>query len=166
MKEDFDFKNIGKRMPYEVPDDFFEEVSDRALVEYERRKVRKAKQVHLKTWISAVAVVVVLAGGVWFAFYQNRGLDSPLAYEQAAKDSSVATTFTVKDRRTGKVPQKQVVFSSKQNKVSQSGKVTQKQTSSSKNEKAETLDDALKSLSKEELEQLNTFSENDFINEE
>ena len=166
MKDDFDFKNIGKRMPYEVPDDFFEEFSGKALAEYERRRVRKAKRVHLKAWISAVAAVVVLAGGVWFAFYQNRGLDSPLAYEQAAKDSSVATTFIVKDKRSGKAQQKQVVFSSKPNKGTQSGKVTQKQPSSSKNEKAETLDDALKSLSKEELEQLNSYSENDFIYEE
>ncbi|MDP4268577.1 MAG: hypothetical protein Q8909_00475 [Bacteroidota bacterium] len=166
MKDDFDFKNIGKRMPYEVPDDFFEEVSGKTLAEYERRKERKAKTVQFKAWISAVAAVVVLAGGVWFAFYQNRGLDSPLAYEKVSKDSSVATASVIKDKKSGKAQQKQVVFPSKPNKGNQSGKVTQKQASSSKNEKAETLDDALKSLSKEELEQLNTISENDFIYEE
>ncbi|WP_243345449.1 hypothetical protein [Parabacteroides sp. FAFU027] len=164
MKEDFDFKNIGKRMPYEVPDDFFEETSEKIMAEYERRKAPKAKVVHLKRWISAVAAVLVLGSGVWFAFYQNRGLDSPLAYNQKEKDSSIVNPAATKEQKTTKAQQKQVVFSPKQDKTSRSEKANRKQ--SPKAEKAETLDDALKSLSREELEQLNGYSENDFINEE
>ncbi len=165
MNEDFDFKQIGKRMPYQVPDDFFDDVSGKVIAEYERRNARKATFVRLRRWVSAVAAVVVLGGGIWFAFYENK-MDSTLAYNLRMKDSSIGSMQTAKDSKTPQPKEQRTATLSKRDKATQPGKPIQQKQQTVKTEKPASLDDDLKSLSKEELEHLSTFSENDFIDEE
>jgi len=161
MNEEFDFKQIGKRMPYDVPDDFFDDVSEKTLAGYERRNARRATVVRMRRWASAIAAVIVLGGGIWFAFYENR-MDSPLAYDLRTKDSSVVSLQTAKDSKTQQPKDKRPV----KDKATPAGKPLQEKPQTVRPGKQVSLDDDLKSLTKAELEQLSTFSENDFIDEE
>lgn len=166
MNDDFDFKNIGKRMPYEVPDAFFDDFTNKVTAEYMQRNARKAKIVHLRRWVSAVAAVVVLGSGVWFAFLRNNTMDAPLAYDIKTKGSTEMPAKTPKNNPKGKLQEKPTVATSKPLSTAKTEKESYRQNPSVKPVKEETLDDALKSLSREELEQLYSVSENDFIYEE
>lgn len=69
MTEQFDFNKVGKRMPYEVPRDFFPQLEERVLHEVQAStpaQPRKATVLH-STWLrrlvplSAVAAAAIAA---------------------------------------------------------------------------------------------------------
>lgn len=68
MKEQFDFNKVGKRMPYEVPQDFFPQLEERVLHEVQASTPAqpRAKVLH-STWfkrlvpLSAVAAAAIVA---------------------------------------------------------------------------------------------------------
>lgn len=63
MKKDFDFDDIGKRMPYYTPDGFFEEVQRKVM---ERAGVKQQRKSHLKLIISTVIAMAALLAGFIF----------------------------------------------------------------------------------------------------
>lgn len=65
VEKDFDFKNVGKQMPYRTPDGFFEKVQEEVL---ERAQCGKRKKQHrMKLIISAtLAAAAVLLGVIFF----------------------------------------------------------------------------------------------------
>lgn len=65
MKKDFDFKQTGRRMPYSVPEDFFNEMEKNILAETTERKITSRQQRHtmmrrLVAAITTVAAAVML----------------------------------------------------------------------------------------------------------
>lgn len=62
MNENFDFGRIGKREPYEVPDNFFQRLEDNIMKEAETSHKRKASswRIILTSAASVAAVVAIL----------------------------------------------------------------------------------------------------------
>lgn len=61
MKEEFNFKEVGKRTPYDVPMGFFEEVTQKTL---ELAKERDKKERHIKIRFRVAAFVATAAAAV------------------------------------------------------------------------------------------------------
>lgn len=61
MKEEFNFKEVGKRTPYDVPMGFFEEVTQKTL---ELAKERDKKERHIKNRFRVAAFVATAAAAV------------------------------------------------------------------------------------------------------
>lgn len=63
MKKNFDFKQIGRRMPYSVPEDFFNEMEKNILAATTERKITSKPQRH--TMIRRlVAAITTMAAAV------------------------------------------------------------------------------------------------------
>lgn len=64
MEKDFDFDRVGKRMPYRVPDGFFDEMEANIRREVLQRPARPARQRvvgrRAAIWIAAVAATLTL----------------------------------------------------------------------------------------------------------
>lgn len=73
MNTDFDFKNIGKRTPYKVPDDFFDQITEKTLMEAKRRDLRSRKIRRLWFSVASVASVAALIVFGLFADIDNTG---------------------------------------------------------------------------------------------
>ena len=56
MSKDFDFNEIGKRMPYRVPDAFFENVQANVLKRAGEEK--KRLRIHRLRWRASVALAI------------------------------------------------------------------------------------------------------------
>lgn len=65
-EKDFDFKKIGKQMPYRIPAHFFEKMSDQVM---ECVQQRGHKRPHRIKWIASatLAAAAVLLGVVFFS---------------------------------------------------------------------------------------------------
>lgn len=81
MKTDFDLEKVGKRMPYSVPDDFFDTLeadilSQVNLPSTDHRSVRRVRI--LRLWTRGIAVAATLALLFWVGdsvFTQQRKPD-------------------------------------------------------------------------------------------
>ena len=70
--KDFELENVGKDVPYDVPDDFFKRSSDKILGQisgYERKRARK-RMIGLAIYYAAAVLTVGLFLGI--AFYPHR----------------------------------------------------------------------------------------------
>jgi len=59
MKPDFDFKNIGKREPYTVPDGFFDTLNAGIVSRIEREQPRRVSP--WRSWLTGAASVAAVA---------------------------------------------------------------------------------------------------------
>jgi len=59
MKSENFFEKIGKKLPYQVPEDFFDSITERTLQNAIKRN-RRAKKRYMVIWTSAAAVILVL----------------------------------------------------------------------------------------------------------
>jgi len=60
MKKDTEFQEIGKKIPYKVPEDFFENISEKMLMEARKReKGHKRKLIVLRTFAVAASLAAV-----------------------------------------------------------------------------------------------------------
>lgn len=65
MNKDFDFNQVGKRMPYRVPEHFFENVqADMLRRTDEERNKKKARR--MKVWVVSVLAAAAVFCGVCF----------------------------------------------------------------------------------------------------
>lgn len=72
MENNFDFDKVGKRMPYKVPEHFFDKIPESTLAEAERRQSIK-KETSWFSWPAmAVAASLVLLLVFGYVFYMNR----------------------------------------------------------------------------------------------
>lgn len=60
MNKDLDFKNIGKGNPYGVPQGFFDQITQKTLIEAKRRELRRVS-LRRKYWLAAVSISGVAA---------------------------------------------------------------------------------------------------------
>ena len=88
MAKDFDFNEIGKRMPYQVPETFFENVQVNILKRVDEEK-KNRRSLHLQ-WggLGALAVAAMISGIIFFSAPQ---IDLP------APDTSQAEWVTQLD---------------------------------------------------------------------
>lgn len=73
MEKDFDFKDIGKRMPYRTPEGFFERMQDRV---EEQAGIRKSGRRKPVLRLVAAAVLGVAAMGLGVMFFPVSGPDT------------------------------------------------------------------------------------------
>ncbi len=66
MKKDFDFDNIGKRMPYRTPDGFFDEMESDVWKEIQRESAASSKRRKFRPYI--IAGTLAVAAGVALMF--------------------------------------------------------------------------------------------------
>ena len=64
MKKEFDFADVGKRLPYSVPEGFFEQTAQRVVAAVEKERKRKLAY-RLYTPAVSVAVAASIALGVF-----------------------------------------------------------------------------------------------------
>ena len=72
-KKDFDFNQVGKKMPYKVNDNFFEDVTSKILEQLEKEEKNKLRYVrphrrHILYWSSSVAALIALVF-LWQGIY-------------------------------------------------------------------------------------------------
>ena len=67
MNKDFDFNEVGKRMPFRTPEGFFEKMQTETMVRIKAEKRRK-KLYRLKIGITAVLSAAAIWCGVMFFF--------------------------------------------------------------------------------------------------
>lgn len=81
MNKDFDFNDIGKRMPYRTPDGFFERMQAESLKRAEEEK-RKKKLFRLRWGVSvALAVAAMVCGFLFFPQTQQAVKEPVVANE-------------------------------------------------------------------------------------
>ena len=84
MKRDFDFEEVGKKVPYQIPEGFFEEMQRNVLEQTKKRKSRKSIVLRLVPVISAAAAVLVAV--LFIPFHQDGLNDKPLTQAVAVDD--------------------------------------------------------------------------------
>lgn len=67
VEKDFDFQNIGKQMPYRIPDGFFDKMQEQVMERVQKEeKHKKPHRVKLILW-ATLAAAAVLVGVVFFS---------------------------------------------------------------------------------------------------
>lgn len=95
MEKDFDFKELGKRMPYKVPDAYFKELEETITT---RTGIRKSQKYRLWIYIHTLAAVAVLAGLLFLPAYWHRDGEQALRTSQEKQPSGAGisdATYTV-----------------------------------------------------------------------
>ena len=83
MKEDFSFEQVGKRMPYDVPEGFFNDLETSVMARIARR--RRARLIWWSGAAAAVVAAVMVCANIWHR--DNTSLDSVVAdYECLSND--------------------------------------------------------------------------------
>lgn len=70
MKKDFDFKDIGKQMPYRVPEGFFAQVQEEVMERAEEGKRKKSHRIKLIV-LATLMAAAVLWGVIFFSVPQS-----------------------------------------------------------------------------------------------
>jgi hypothetical protein len=150
MKEDDLFKEIGKEMPYKVPDGFFDQISERTL---QKAKQREKKHRNNSTLLKTVAVISSMAALFLLGYFIIRFDFKPETNEMAIDIQ----------------PTKQSIIKQKQNIAVSSSVAEKKEMVSEKiieknielENGTEDISDVLAELSDEELLQLSLMYKND-----
>ena len=170
MKEEFDFTNVGKRMPYQVPTDFFDKITEITLAEAERRAGGEKKHKISMLWALSVAASVTLLLAVGYFVYTGSTKKEELVAQSVVKEVPVAVVPHVSEvpavsdtmtRPETKVAEQEPALIAEAKPVKE--KVTQEivvQETSKSGEPA-SFDAILKSMSDEEILQLAALAEAD-----
>jgi hypothetical protein len=159
MEDNFDFDKVRKRMPYKVPEDFFDKITESTLAEAERRNTIKKETTWFNWPAISVAASLVLLLGFGYVFYMNRTeqkdqvavLDKPAEKvtpsEIAAKtETNEPTSATVVPQKTEKAKNQVTAETTKTATVEK-----QKPELLAKADKPESLDEVLANMSDDEL---------------
>ena len=57
MEKTFDFEQVGKRMPYDVPNDFFDKFEENMMVEVKSRRSKKPLRIALRSVLAVAAAI-------------------------------------------------------------------------------------------------------------
>lgn len=79
--EDF-LNDNNKRMPYTVPDGFFEEMHERMMTSSRMLQPTASHPTVSRFWMSAAAVVLLIVGVSFYALYQGERTDAALLADQ------------------------------------------------------------------------------------
>ena len=94
-KRDFDFNQIGKKMPYKVDDNFFEDVTSKILEQLKKEEKNKYPRIHhvrprrryILYWSSSVAALIALAF-LWQVIYHADKPNSFVSENRTEKNVS------------------------------------------------------------------------------
>ena len=91
-KKDFDFNQVGKKMPYKVNDNFFEDVTSKILEQLEKEEKNKLRYVrphrrHILYWSSSVAALIALVF-LWQGIYHADKPNSFVSENRTEKNVS------------------------------------------------------------------------------
>jgi hypothetical protein len=144
-----DFPEIGKKLPYDVPEGFFDQISERTLLE---SKTRSAGSKRLLLWYSGVAASLLALALVGYWGFQrtpsvevvveNKQVTAPVVFEKP-QVSEVAQPEVKPEKKVEQVPVQKVV-----------------------EENNESIADILAELTEEELMQLDADVQSDPFMEE
>lgn len=81
MEKEFDFKELGKRMPYRVPDAYFKESEQKITA---RTGINKTGKHRLWIYIPTLVAVAMLAGILFLPAHWQRQEEQTTAYEATA----------------------------------------------------------------------------------
>ena len=97
MSKDFDFNEIGKRMPYRVPDAFFENVQANVLKRAGEEK--KRLRIHRLRWRASVALAIaaMLCGILFFVEVPKEVSQESLATDWIAQGETDAIELYLRD---------------------------------------------------------------------
>ena len=97
MDKEFDFNEIGKRMPYRVPETFFEDVQAKVL----KRAGEEKKRLRIRRlWWGgsiALAVAAMLCGAVFFIGMPKEATQEELPLEWVAQNTTDAVELYLND---------------------------------------------------------------------
>ena len=71
MKKEFDFSQVGKRMPYTVPEGFMDEARREARAIAQQRRKPSFRAVFARS-VAVAAAVAVIVGGLWIGLRPDR----------------------------------------------------------------------------------------------
>lgn len=79
--------NIGKRMPYKVPEGFFEEMHGRLMDKTvnAQSSTLSLRSSHRRFWMSAAAVVLLIAGVSFYALHRMEQADAALLADESVE---------------------------------------------------------------------------------
>ena len=103
-EKEFDFKDMGKRMPYKVPDAYLKELEETITT---RTGIRKPRKQRLWIYVSTLAAAAALTGWLFLPIYQQSGAertthrDNEQALCTPQEKQAPATTIT---NATNEVP--------------------------------------------------------------
>ncbi|MFD2512477.1 hypothetical protein ACFSRY_01250 [Pontibacter locisalis] len=171
MEKEFDFKKVGKRMPYKVPSDFFGNITEETLAEAERRSGNNKRHSSSMWWIVSVAASVILLIAVGYFVYTGKkeekvmattkGTQAPVAsLPQVRADQQNADTMT---RPEVSVTEQRlpVTLQADSDKVSVPSEQASEQKQLAQVDKEESFDEILRSISDEELLEMAAVAEAD-----
>lgn len=148
-----EFRDFGKRLPYQEPSGFFDQFSERTLQQAKRREQSRRKTVVLWRTVAVAASLSALALLSYFGFEPEKPLIDPIANQQQPVEQQL-----IQNPEVGKQPE--VAEMEETLPEQASGKITGKGNDS------EEIADVLADLSDEELLQLAAMYKADvFINE-
>ena len=84
MNEEFDFKKVGKRMPYSVPDGFFDQLENRVMSEIQQETKPKKGRIVKMTFGALTAAAAAVA----LFFVVHKSLPENVTTELAYNDLS------------------------------------------------------------------------------
>lgn len=88
MEEKDSFKKIGKKLPYEAPDGFFDQISDQTL-QNARRRVLKKRKIRV-LWLGS-AVAASLTALAFFGYYLAENIPRDVVAGKTQSEISVQT---------------------------------------------------------------------------
>ena len=79
--------NIGKRLPYKVPEGFFEEMHGRLMEKTvnAQSSTLSLHSYHRRFWMSAAAVVLLIAGVSFYALHRMEQADAALLADESVE---------------------------------------------------------------------------------
>ena len=94
MEKEFDFKSIGKRMPYRIPDGFLEKMQKQVLERTQAERFNRQHRIKLIIG-AALAIAAVMLGVLFFPISQPvaEELPSPSLIVSTDLDSSYSDTL-------------------------------------------------------------------------
>ncbi|GAB3195858.1 hypothetical protein ABID22_001638 [Pontibacter aydingkolensis] len=160
MEDKFDFDKVGKRMPYKVPQDFFDKITESTLAEAERRN-NVTKQPKLLLWRAlSVAASLVILFTVGYFMYTNRTAPKENIIAAAQQDTLQNTPVVNGDLpETRELPNQETTTAKARPEkptIATAPKTpapaeSQQPIQLAKTDRPETLDDVLASITDEEL---------------
>lgn len=153
MKEDMEFQEFGKKLPYKVPEDFFEKVSAKTLLEARKREQNSRQRVIVLRTFAVAASLAAVA----FLGYLKFGTE---------KTQSIQTSEVVAAPLTEQ-PAAQIADTMRRSQdANENSRVAEAPITTEKAKSDENLSDVLADMSDDELIQLAAIYKSDtFLNE-
>jgi len=153
MEPTDEFRDFGKKLPYQEPTGFFDQLSEKTLQQAKRREQSRRKSLVLWRTIAVAASMSALALLGYFMFEPEKAMNNPIVLEQQSVEQS-----PVKNQEIVKQPEVLEITESISEKVPDKIVVEEYNT--------EEIGDVLADLSDEELLQLAAMYDTDlFISE-